>query len=110
MNETLTAIANLYDRLYQEIVDVVRKHQGLINTSNDGDKCTIYIPWYDFYSDSIEEIELRGLRLVNDKLQILTFVGPKYDYFEEWNEISPADTVYYFQILFNIADNIEEYL
>ncbi len=110
MNETLTAIANLYDKLYYEIIDIVEKHHGYINTSNNGTKDTIYALWYDFYYDFIGENEILGIRVINNKLQILLSIDSEDNHCEEWAEISSGNTVYFFQTLYNIAENINQYL
>lgn len=109
MKETLQLIFNLYNKLYYQIVDLVREHQGRVDTKNDdGAYDTIYALWYDFYSDTIEENQIYAIKVKDNKLQIL--LAPTDECDEAWEEITFGNTVYLFQTLYNIAENIKQYL
>lgn len=106
--------------MYEAVRDFVKENQGdkgFICT--DDEKCdTIWtIVYSDMYATSFE-YEVKAVRVKNEDLEIIyDYPGIIYEDEEirnrdedDWSSVQYDDFVYYIPTIFNLAENIQEYV
>jgi len=106
--------------MYEAVRDFVKEHQGdkgFICT--DDNRCdTIWCIVYSEISGTAYEYEVKAVRVKHNTLQVVYDTpGIIYDgdavmrmSDEEWYDVQFDDNVYFIPTIFNIAENIQEYV
>ena len=115
-------IPNL-DKLYNKVVEFVKRHQGekgYIDTQDDSFD-TIYTIVYEEEEGKAVEKRVHGVRwnekaldleIVYDDIMrtyVITYSEEDFKKEENWHSVKWSD-VYYIHTIFSIAENIEEYV
>lgn len=112
-------IPNLQPML-EAVTAFVLNHQGdkgFILTDNP-DKDRIYDIEYSFDDNRADEFHVKAIRVKNGMLEIITDVS-NVRYNDEavreipesvWDSVKHSDLIYFVPTIFNIAENIEEYV
>lgn len=106
--------------MYESVKSFVLEHQepaGFLYTQNS--ECdTIWVMVYEDYDFTYLEFEIKALRVKNNSLECI-YDRPYLDWSkeaianapdEEWHDVRWDDFIYFIPTIFNIAENIEEYV
>jgi len=106
--------------MYEKVCEFVKEHQGEKGfICTDDPECdTIWMIYYSYEDWSVYEYEVKAVRIHEGNLQIL-FDSPSVNYTEEsimpvdqneWYDVQYSEFVYFIPTIFNIAENIQEYV
>lgn len=121
MNNNIFNIPDLTP-MYKSVCAFVLEHQGEKGFIHcDREDCdNIYAIAYDFDDAEALEVQVKAVRFYQNKLQvIIDGYNVKYteddvrqfnDDAESWYDVQNDDTVYFIPTIFNIAENIQQYV
>lgn len=106
--------------MLRSIIAYVKKYQGekgFILTDKD-DKDAFYDIEFSPEDNSVNEFQIKAVRVIGNNLEILTDVNQvRYDEQSvrdadesDWESVEDSDTIYFKPTLFNIAENIRNYV
>ena len=106
--------------MLRSIIAYVKKYQGekgFILTDKD-DKDAFYDIEFSPEDNSVNEFQIKAVRVIGNSLEILTDVNQvRYDEQSvrdadesDWESVEDSDTIYFKPTLFNIAENIRNYV
>jgi hypothetical protein len=106
--------------MLRSIIAYVKKYQGekgFILTDRD-DKDAFYDIEFSPEDNSVNEFQIKAVRVIGNNLEILTDVNQvRYDEQSirdadesDWESVEDSDTIYFKPTLFNIAENIRNYV
>ena len=106
--------------MLRSIIAYVKKYQGekgFILTDRD-DKDAFYDIEFSPEDNSVNEFQIKAVRVIGNSLEILTDVNQvRYDEQSirdadesDWESVEDSDTIYFKPTLFNIAENIRNYV
>ena len=106
--------------MLRSIIAYVKKYQGekgFILTDRD-DKDAFYDIEFSPEDNTVNEFQIKAVRVIGNSLEILTDVNQvRYDEQSirdadesDWESVEDSDTVYFKPTLFNIAENIRNYV
>ena len=106
--------------MLRSIIAYVKKYQGekgFILTDRD-DKDAFYDIEFSPEDNTVNEFQIKAVRVIGNSLEILTDVNQvRYDEQSvrdadesDWESVEDSDTIYFKPTLFNIAENIRNYV
>lgn len=106
--------------MLRSIIAYVKKYQGekgFILTDRD-DKDAFYDIEFSPEDNSVNELQIKAIRVIGNSLEILTDINQvRYDEQSvrdadesDWESVEESDAIYFKPTLFNIAENIRNYV